>query len=258
MGLGAGLRLAVGTLTMVPVGEIGTPTRSTARWSMVLAPLAVLPLGTGSAVIVWAGAVLTVPRLAVAVLVVGALALGTRAMHLDGLADTADGIGAGWDRDRALEVMRRGDVGPMGVAALVVVLALQVASLSTVAGRPLGWATVAAAVVASRSSLALACAQGIRPAREGGLGAVVAGSVPAPVVVVSLLVSCALLGVAGSVDGDGPWRGVVAALVGCAGAAAVLRTCVRTLGGVTGDVMGACVEVSFAGMLLALASGGVP
>ena len=48
---------------------------------------------------------------------VAVLAFGTRAMHLDGLADTVDGLGSGWDRERALAIMARGDVGPMGVVA---------------------------------------------------------------------------------------------------------------------------------------------
>ena len=68
------------------------------------------------------------PPLAVGLLVVGCLALGSRALHLDGLADTVDGFGAGWTAERSLMVMRRGDVGPMGVVALIVVLGLQAVS----------------------------------------------------------------------------------------------------------------------------------
>ena len=63
----------------------------------------------------------------VGLLVVTVLALGSRAMHLDGLADTVDGLGSGWDRKRALQVMRLGDIGAMGAVALVIVIGLQAA-----------------------------------------------------------------------------------------------------------------------------------
>ena len=93
---------------------------------MIIAPLAVLPvaLGRGDRRAGWprwpAG-----PVWCVGLSVVAVLAVGTRALHLDGLADTVDGFGSGWDRERALAVMRRGDIGPMGVTALVLVLGLQ-------------------------------------------------------------------------------------------------------------------------------------
>ncbi len=93
---------------------------------MIIAPLAVLPL----ACVRRAGGLArptspVLPPLAVGLLVVGGLALGSRALHLDGLADTVDGFGSGWTAERSLMVMRRGDVGPMGVVALIIVLGLQ-------------------------------------------------------------------------------------------------------------------------------------
>ena len=70
------------------------------------------------------------PPLLAGLVVVAVLALGTRALHLDGLADTVDGLGSGRDRERSLEIMRRGDVGPMGVIALLLVLGGQAAAAS--------------------------------------------------------------------------------------------------------------------------------
>ena len=101
-----GLRLAVGTLTMIPVGHIPPPTRRVGAWSMALAPVAALPLGVLVAATCLLGRWLALPALVTASLSIGALALATRALHLDGLADTADGIGAGWDRERALREER--------------------------------------------------------------------------------------------------------------------------------------------------------
>src|SRR5690606_28356573 len=103
------VRLAVGTLTVVPTPPPSTVDRRVAGWAMALAPSVGLLLGVVGGVLLWLvdG---TGPVLAAA-LTIGLLALLTRAIHLDGLADTADGLGSGKPAPAALEVMRRGDVG---------------------------------------------------------------------------------------------------------------------------------------------------
>ena len=123
------LRLSVGTLTIVPSGAVAEIDRRTAARAMIIAPLAVVPLAAAVALLGWLGRTAGLPPLAVGLLVVGGLALGSRALHLDGLADTVDGLGSGWSAERSLMVMRRGDVGPMGVVALIVVLGLQATSI---------------------------------------------------------------------------------------------------------------------------------
>ena len=129
--LGDGLRLATGTLTVLPVPPprtVGSPARrarddtGTARRT---------PARRGrprwSA---WAGDAVEAPPLLTAALAVAVLALGSGFLHLDGLADTADGLAVQGDRGRRLEVMRRGDVGPVGVVVLVLVLLVQVSALA--------------------------------------------------------------------------------------------------------------------------------
>jgi adenosylcobinamide-GDP ribazoletransferase len=154
--------------------------------------------------------------------------------------------------------MRSGDVGPAGVVTTVLVLAVQVgclASLVSTSGGPgtarLGL-TVVLAVLLSRCVLPLACARGVPSARASGLGATVAGSVPRSLAAVPLLVvaglGCLLLAVAGLPG----WRAPVAALLAVVVSATVVVRCTRRLGGITGDVLGACVELSFAAALLAL------
>ena len=106
--------LATGTLTAVRVPPPGRVDRTVAGLAMVLAPVAALPLGVAAAVVVLLGDLVGLPPFAMAYVVLLALALGTRAFHWDGLADTADGLTASYSPERSLEVMRTGPVGPAG------------------------------------------------------------------------------------------------------------------------------------------------
>jgi adenosylcobinamide-GDP ribazoletransferase len=241
-------RLAVGTLTVVPVRPPREVGGRVAGLAMLLAPVAVVPLAVAAGLVVWAGDAVLAPPLLTAVLAVAALAVGSRALHLDGLADTADGLAVPGDVPRRLEVMRTGDVGPVGAATLVLVLVTQVAAIAGVTARyggPEAALTVGLAVVVSRGCLAPACARGVPAARGEGLGSTVAGSVPVAVaaLVVAVLAVAALL-----LDGGRGLGGVVAALLATA---VVLLQARRRLGGVTGDVLGAVVEVALAAYLVA-------
>ena len=169
------LRLCLGTLTVLRVRPPRHVDRRVAGRAMVLAPL--VGLGLGVVVLALVRVLGGAGSLVAAVVVVGALALLTRGLHLDGLADTADGLGSGREATRALEVMRRGDVGPFGVVTLLLVLLLQVAALERLVQTPTGRAALVAALVLSRLVLPVLCSRGIAAARPEGLGAMVAGSV---------------------------------------------------------------------------------
>lgn len=253
--LGAALRLAVGTLTVLPTGAV-TVDRATARGAMLLAPVAVLPLALLAALLGGLGVELSLPGPAVGLLVVGALALGTRALHLDGLADTVDGLGAGWDRQRALEVMRRGDVGPMGVIALGLVLGLQAVAAGAVVT---GWSSafgLSVLVCCSRAALTVVCRSGVPAARPSGLGAAVAGTVPLAALAGVWVGMAGALALTWSVLDGSATAGLVTAACALVAVAALVRWCVRRLGGVTGDVMGAVVEVALTVLLLGAAATG--
>lgn len=250
----SGLRMAVGTLTAIPVRRSIEVTRPVARAAMLLAPLAVLPLGLLVAGIGWAGRAVGLPPLVSAVLAVGAAALGCRGLHLDGLADTADGLAASYRRDRALAVMRSGDTGPAGLATTVLVLLAQVAALAAVLGRPWGPLLAGVCWCVSRAALALACRSGVPAARTEGLGAAVAGTVPAVAVIGLWLGGLAALSGAGAIAGHPWWQGLlVGALAGLA-VLVVLRRCVSRVGGITGDVLGAVVEICLAVLLVGLSA----
>ncbi len=247
------LRFSAGLLSVLPVGRIPEATPRLAGRAMMLAPVAVVPLGVCAGVVVAVGGATGSPALVVGLLIVGALALGTRALHLDGLADTVDGLGTGWDRERARAVMRRGDVGPMGVAALVLALGLQAGALAALPPTPRGALAVVLAVCASRTALVLACRRSVPAARPDGLGAMVAGTVTTVQALLVGLAGVALLVAAAVAAGRPWWQGLLAAALAGAVVLALLAHVRRRLGGVSGDVMGACVEAAFTTLLVGLA-----
>lgn len=248
-------RLSLGTLTAVPVRPPLLVDRRRAGTAMVLAPLAAVPLGLAVTVVALAGHAWGLPHLVVALLALGAVVLGNRAFHLDGLADTVDGMAASSDPQRSLAVMKTGTSGPAGVAAVVLTLSLQAAGLAAVLAlpHPVGAAVLAGcAVCVSRAALAVCCRRGVPSARPDGLGDVYTGTVPAPVVVLLWAVAAAVLALAGAWAGSSWWRGAAAAVLALVVAAVVVARAVPRLGGVTGDVFGASVELSLATVLVAL------
>jgi len=243
------LRLCLGTLTVLPVRPPGSVDRRTAGAAMALAPVAGVLLG----VLAVAVGSLQSPVLVTAVLVVAALALATRGMHLDGLADTADGLGSGKPAAGALEVMRRSDIGPFGVVTLVLVLLLQVTSTASVLGDAGGPVVVGVAVLASRAALPLLCAW-LPSARPDGLGHLVARSARPAQVVGSLVATAVLAGLAVAFGSYPIGWAVAAIVVGPALGVCFAAYAARRLGGVTGDVLGAAVESALTVSLVVLAS----
>lgn len=250
-----GPRFAFGTLTVLPV-RVSRWDRGAARGGMLCAPLAGLVVGVAAAAVglllLLAGA--GAPLAAVATVAVPAAL--TRGLHLDGLADTADGLGSGRPAEDALRIMKQSDIGPFGVITLVFVLLAQVASLTRAYDG--SWARGALAAVVSatvaRLALTLAARTGVPAARPEGLGATVAGVVPVPGAFGAALVVAVAAVAAGAFLGAHLWvltaLAVVAAL---AAAELLLRHCTRRFGGVTGDVFGALAETAATTVLVVLA-----
>jgi adenosylcobinamide-GDP ribazoletransferase len=243
-------RLSVGTLTALRIGHPSTVDRQIAGRAMLLAPLAVVPLGALVGLIGWAGAELGLAPLAVAVVAVGALAMGSRALHLDGLSDVADALTVSYDPARSLAVMKGGTSGPAGSAALVLVLGLQAAALASVLSAPRGPVVAGVLVCASRAILAVTCARGVPPARDSGLAMSYAQTVTRPAALLTWVVVLAAATAVAQWSGLGWWHGLAAAAAGLGVGAALTWRCVRRFGGVTGDVFGAAIEVTLATMLL--------
>ncbi len=250
-----GVALAVGTLTRVPVRPPSSVDSHVAGVAMVLAPAvgAVLGLVVGAAAQVAVDRAHVGPLLAAA-LAVAALAYLTRAIHLDGLADTADALGSGRPPAEALAIARRSDIGPFGVVTIVLVVLVQVTALSSVLATGHGPLVLAIALGSGRLLITAACIRGIGAARADGLGSAVAGSVGR---VAALAVSIAWVGVvvvAALAAGGGVAVTAGVAAVGAAVLAGgvLLRTGLRRFGGVTGDLLGAVTEVATTAALVAV------
>jgi adenosylcobinamide-GDP ribazoletransferase len=249
-----GLRLAVGTLTAVPVPAPVVIDGDVARSAMVLAPVAVLPLGIAGATVGALGHLAGLPPLVAAALLIAVVALGSRGLHLDGLADTADGLSASYDGSRALEIMRRGNTGPMGAATLALVLLVQTAAAAAIVGRPWGAVAIGGLVCVSRLSLLISCVAGVPSARPDGLGRTVAGVVPRVAAGVGAGVAALLASGLLVLTGSPWWLGVVAVAVAAAICGALVLRCTRRFGGITGDVLGAGIELTLAALLVVTCS----
>jgi adenosylcobinamide-GDP ribazoletransferase len=250
-----GLRLSVTLLTVIPwpsARPAPTPTRATAAAAMAWAPAVGLLLGViASAVLLVADHPLGTGPLTSAGLAVASLALLSRGLHLDGLADLADGLGSGKPAPIALDIMRRSDIGPLGTVTLVLTLIIQVAALSHAesAGHGRGPAALITAVVTGRLAITWACRRGVPAARREGLGAFVAGTVgpaiPVVTTLVTLAIAVAAVVISATVTGEPPgWTLPPAVVAGLAVAFGLERHAVRRLGGITGDVLGALAEVT--------------
>jgi adenosylcobinamide-GDP ribazoletransferase len=251
-------RVAVSMFTVIPVpvsGPVDAALASRAvRWLpavglLLSVPAAAALLATGAG----SGDGAPLRRLLGAVLAVTALGVLTGGLHLDGLADTADGLASRRPRDQALEIMRRGDTGPLGVAALVFAVLLQVTALAALPG-PLAVPGLVLGVVTARTAVILATGPAFPAARPGGFGALVAGRTPAVVAVAAVAVLlAAAAGFGGLAGGPGlALRLPAAAAAGLLAAIALCTSARSRLGGLTGDVFGAAVETAMTVTLVAL------
>jgi adenosylcobinamide-GDP ribazoletransferase len=261
-----GLRFAFGTLSVLPV-RVTRWDRQAARGGMLSAPLVGLVVGGCAAGLGLLLLRLGASPLLAAVASAAVPAVLTRGLHLDGLADTADGLGSGKPAEDALRIMKQSDIGPFGVLTLVVVLLAQVAALTQLyeVSWTLGALAAVVSAAAARLALTLAARDGVPAARAKGVGGAVAGVVPvrgAVIAAVAVTLAAAAAGAwLGPYGGDGvvvlgpvepgplfePYdavRPALAILAALAAAELLLRHCTRRFGGVTGDVFGGLAETA--------------
>lgn len=234
------VQIALAFLTRLPAGRVDCTARDighSARWFPLVGAL----LGAIYAAV---ASLLTplCPPLVTAVLIVSLDALLTGAMHFDGLADTADGFGGGHTRDDVLRIMRDHAIGSYGACALMLAIALKVAAIGALIGTPAAIPALLLAPAQGRWSAVFssALAAYARPTTDD-----TSKSAGAPTRFIGygelVIATAILLPVALSLQ---PWRGAVAMLFGVVAIGAWTRRCRHKIGGVTGDTLGAGIELS--------------
>ena len=205
-----------------------------------------LIIGASGAAVMWLAA-LVLPAPLPAILSTAVTLLMTGAIHEDGLADTADGLGGGATRERALEIMKDPRVGVFGAIALMLMLLLKIATLTLM---PL-WTAMAALVAAHAFSrfcavLVIFASRYVGSA-DRSRAAPVVEQVKIGDVIVAALFGLPALALCGP-------RVLVAILVALMSVALLTRWCVRRIGGYTGDTLGATQQLAEIGCYVALLS----
>lgn len=245
------LLATIAWMTVLPVPGSLQPspvTRADGARIIALVPLVGALVGAAAAAVAWVAHAAGLPTVLVGALAVGAGALLTRGMHLDGFADCVDGLGSYGSPERAREIMRQGTVGPFGAAALALLLIAGSAAVGGLADRG-AWLAIGIAVGAARVAAVLGCRRGWAPSNPDGFGALTAGTQGLPTQ--GLWVMIALAVAVPAVPGR-PWQGPLAVAAGLVIAALAMRHCVRRFGGMSGDVLGFGIELATVGVLVGL------
>ncbi len=207
-------------------------------------PLAGLVVGLITGIVWWAGMQFFPPMVAAGLALAAGL-LVTGALHEDGFADCADGLGGGFTRERALEIMRDSRIGAYGTIALIVSIGLRWAALASLAV----WSGLLALLLAhavSRAVIALPIATS-RYARKEGLGTTVSSGVDQT----TMLIVCAIAALIGLLLAG--FAGLFAVFLAFVAGWLFLKRLEARLGGYTGDGLGAIQQIAEITVLIILA-----
>ena len=239
-------RVAFSFLTRIPVSA--PPEASAQLWgkSLIYYPLVGLMIGVLLAVL--HRLIGRVPDMMEAAMLLGVWVLITGALHLDGLADTADGIvGGHQNKDRILSIMKDPTSGPMGITAIVLILVFKFAALTVILTGNYPYTALLIAPIAGRAML-LVLFLTLPYLRAEGVGHWISENFPKQQVLILLIgLSLAVLIL--------QWKGLALLLLLALLAAYFHWDLVRRIGGTTGDTAGAVCEVTEAAVLVFFAVG---
>lgn len=236
---------AISFLTRIPIPASWVGDEKAFARSVVFYPIVGLLLG-GISTLVFLLIQPHLPPFVLAVIMLGLNIALSGGLHLDGIADCADGFLSSQPRERVFEIMKDSHIGVFGVIALNLILIFKVALLSTIFVDPTkGALAVLLMPLAGRCMLLINMV--IQPsAKTGGLGALVWKRSPGQLI----WASSVLLGIAFSA---GKMLGVLAVIGGLLPAFMFIIYAQKKIGGGTGDTLGAASELSELGVILILA-----
>jgi adenosylcobinamide-GDP ribazoletransferase len=236
-GLSTDLKTGLAFLTRLPLVRSVPDTGDDvvrASWTF---PIIGAGVGTFGALIYWLMHALGLHAFVCGVLAVAATLLITGCLHEDGLADTADGFGAGATPERKLEIMRDSQIGTYGAAALTLFLMLRVGAIASLADPALVAPALIAAHAGARAAMPVFMRR-VPRARQDGLSAD-AGAPPQGSSVMAVLIGLVVLLLCLGLSATLIAFGLLAAALGL-----MAWLCIRQIGGQTGDVLGALEQVS--------------
>lgn len=250
--------VAAGLFSVVPMPPLPIIDRKDAARAVIWLPVLGAVFGLVAGGVGAAALILSESPLLAAVLTVVVMQTLVGAMHLDGLADTWDGLAAlgsrkdGRDAEHALDIMHQPDTGAMGVVAIVAVLATQSAALAAFNDWRAFLVLPAVAAGVGRLGVPVNCRRGVPPAREGGFGALFCEVLSPLAAGAETLLAAAVVAAVGTlVFSPLVGLGLTGTLVACTLAGALwIRRLTNTLGGVTGDIFGALIEWETAAALV--------
>lgn len=243
----ADLRMAASFVTILPVASSkpaadGAVARAT--WAL---PLAGLLVGLAGALVYKISSRFGLTPNLAALLALATTTLITGALHEDGLADTADGLGGGRTRERKLEIMRDSRIGSYGVCALILSFGLRWSALATIANPWAVTLALCAAHTAARAGVP-AFMSLVPPARPDGLSAS-AGVPPGRSVAIAFALGTLALALA-----LGPGKALVSLILLSVAGLMLARLVIRQIGGQTGDILGAFEQLGEILILLVAAA----
>jgi len=227
---------ALSFLTILPVGRYAPPEETNLARSMAFFPLVGLVIGLILSLGNYLFSLLFPQTLALW-LTIGLLVFLTRGLHLDGFADTLDGLGSGGTKERMLEVMKDSRIGAFGVVGLIMLIGGKYLALDRIPGSAIYHFLILMTIM-GRSSMVLVCYRSPYARPEGGLAKPFSDNLRLREMVFSSASTCVIAFI---LQG---WKGLLLFVAICLFSLGYRFFFIKKLGGITGDVLGAANELS--------------